>query len=382
MQPQSSGGAQSVIDRDGLRQLIDYLAADGFLVIGPRREDGGIVLTPISCPEDLPEGITAEQEPGRNRLGQEGGHALFAHAAPMQGWKRWLYPPVERLLRARRDGGGFAVETDDDDTQPRKYAFVGVRPCDLAALRILETVLGSRGARDARFAARRSGAVVVVANCTRATGTCFCASMGTGPRARAGFDLALTEIDDENGAARMVVASGSSRGETLLAAMARRPATDEERARADASIDAAGNSQRRRMVPEAAALLQRNLEHRQWHQVSERCLGCANCTLVCPTCFCATVEDTTDLAGNVAERWRKWDSCFTGDFTYIHGGSIRRSGGARYRQWITHKLSSWWQQFETSGCVGCGRCITWCPVGIDITEEVRNLRDSEGGAER
>ena len=132
------------------------------------------------------------------------------------------------------------------------------------------------------------------------------------------------------------------------------------------------------MVPDVAMLLRRNLEHRAWSRVAERCLGCANCTMVCPTCFCATVEDTTDLSGAIAERRRKWDSCFTCEFSSIHGGSIRRSGAARYRQWMTHKLSSWWQQFETSGCVGCGRCIVWCPVGIDITEEAHAIAAGEG----
>jgi ferredoxin len=135
----------------------------------------------------------------------------------------------------------------------------------------------------------------------------------------------------------------------------------------------------RRMEPDAADVLKRNLEHREWAKVAERCLGCANCTLVCPTCFCGPVADTTDLAGATAERWRRWDSCFTSDFSYIHGGSIRRSGASRYRQWITHKISHWWQQFGSSGCVGCGRCITWCPVGIDITEQVHRIKESEGG---
>jgi Fe-S oxidoreductase len=97
--------------------------------------------------------------------------------------------------------------------------------------------------------------------------------------------------------------------------------------------------------------------------------------MVCPTCFCTTVEDVSDVTGDHAERWRRWDSCFTLGFSYIHGGSIRNSGKARYRQWMTHKLASWIDQFGTSGCVGCGRCITWCPVGIDITEEARAIRD-------
>ena len=126
-------------------------------------------------------------------------------------------------------------------------------------------------------------------------------------------------------------------------------------------------------------LLQGNLEHPRWDDVAERCLTCGNCTMVCPTCFCTTVEDHSDLAGRRAERKRRWDSCFTMDFSYIHGGSVRDQARSRYRQWMTHKLASWIDQFGTSGCVGCGRCITWCPVGIDITEEVaRDPRAANG----
>ncbi len=129
-------------------------------------------------------------------------------------------------------------------------------------------------------------------------------------------------------------------------------------------------------------LLYRNLDHPRWDNVAARCLTCGNCTMACPTCFCTTVEDTTDLTGTRAERWRRWDSCFTMDFSYISGGSIRASSKSRYRQWMTHKLASWIDQFGTSGCVGCGRCITWCPVGIDITEEVYAIRESETTASK
>jgi Fe-S oxidoreductase len=104
--------------------------------------------------------------------------------------------------------------------------------------------------------------------------------------------------------------------------------------------------------------------------------------MVCPTCFCATVEDATDLTGSATERRRVWDSCFSQEFSYIHGGSVRTSAGARYRQWITHKLATWHEQFGVSGCVGCGRCITWCPVGIDITAEARAVRQGDAQGSR
>ena len=131
-------------------------------------------------------------------------------------------------------------------------------------------------------------------------------------------------------------------------------------------------------VTDIRDLLARNLENERWDDVATRCLTCGNCTLVCPTCFCLTVEDHTDLTGDHSERTRLWDSCFTLDHSYIHGGSIRPSGRSRYRQWLTHKFGTWHDQFGSSGCVGCGRCIAWCPVGIDVTEELTAIRASEG----
>jgi sulfhydrogenase subunit beta (sulfur reductase) len=186
----------------------------------------------------------------------------------------------------------------------------------------------------------------------------------------------LTEIMAD-GRHDFLVEAGSDRGAELLPLLGGRPADDGDLAAAAAVVEGTRAQMQRAMVPNAAELLGRNLEHPRWDAVAERCLSCANCTMVCPTCFCSTVEDTTDLTGDHVERWRRWDSCFTIDFSYIHGGAIRRETRSRYRQWMTHKLSSWHEQFGTSGCVGCGRCIAWCPVGIDITEEARAIYESE-----
>jgi Fe-S-cluster-containing hydrogenase component 2 len=124
-------------------------------------------------------------------------------------------------------------------------------------------------------------------------------------------------------------------------------------------------------------LLLGNLEHERWDQVAGRCLSCANCTMVCPTCFCSSVQEVADLTGDTARREHVWGSCFNDEHPYMNSGAVRKSIKARYRQWLTHKLAGWIDQFGTSGCVGCGRCITWCPVGIDLTEEVAAIR---GGA--
>ncbi len=371
---QATTDSRFVIDTDGLQGLIGVLSDDGYDVIGPRVSDGAIVLGLLSHIEDLPAGLHDEQDGGYYRLVHGEGRALFEYGPGPQGWKRYLYPPEERLWRARRQGQSFVV--DDQPEETPKYAFLGVRACDLRAMEIQDKVFDRDAQGDPRYVARRESAFVIAVNCARAGGTCFCVSMASGPRADAGFDISLTELVDDN-RHDFLAEAGSEKGAEMLARIDRRRATDADLNAADAVVSRTAAAMGREMIADAADVLKRNLDSTHWDAVADRCLTCGNCTMVCPTCFCATVEDVTDLSGEVAERWRKWDLCFSMEFSYIHGGSIRREGASRYRQWITHKLSSWWEQFGTSGCVGCGRCITWCPVGIDITEEARTLRAGE-----
>ncbi|MDP3063774.1 MAG: 4Fe-4S dicluster domain-containing protein, partial [Chloroflexota bacterium] len=227
------------------------------------------------------------------------------------------------------------------------------------------------------YQARRENAFIVAVNCGQAGGACFCASMNTGPRAASGYDLALTEVL-EAGRHHLVAEVGTERGAEVLAEAPHQPAGAAEVAAAERTVARTASQMGRTLDTSGIVdLLRRSYEHPRWEKVAARCLACGNCTNVCPTCFCTTVEDVTDLTGEHAERWRRWDSCFTSGFSYVHGGSVRPSAYARYRQWLIHKLSTWHDQFGASGCVGCGRCITWCPVGIDITEEVRAIRDSD-----
>jgi ferredoxin len=245
-----------------------------------------------------------------------------------------------------------------------------VRGCDLAALGILDRVLIGGAHPDDSYAGRRNGAFIVAVNCTEPGGLCFCASMGTGPACGPGYDLALTE-KVEGDSVEYLVEVGSSAGADVLAALSSRPAEPAEfRAAADAVQTAAGRMGRQMPEGDLRQLLIESRESTHWSQIASRCLTCGNCTMVCPTCFCTSVSDETDLTGGHAERWMEWASCFELDFSFIHEGPLRSSGQSRYRQWLTHKLSSWHDQFGSSGCVGCGRCIAWCPTGIDITEEM------------
>ena len=360
-----------VIDRRGFELLIAALQSRDYKVVAPTVRDGAIAYDEIGGVSDLPAGLTDEQEAGSYRLWCRDDDALFGYAVGPQSWKRYLFEPKTVVFRAQRvERVGF-VRAGPSDAAPR-YAFVGVRSCEIAAIGIQDRVFLGGSHADPHYRARRDAFIVAV-QCGEPGGTCFCASMRTGPRAEAGFDLALTEIvaGDRH---EFVVEVGSSRGDDLLGQVPSRPADSSDLGAARAVTDSASERMGRRLdadgLPERLAAV---LEHSHWDQVASRCLGCTSCTLVCPTCFCSRVSDTTDLKGREATRTRTWDSCFTLGHSYLHGGSVRSTIRDRYRQWLTHKLSTWVAQFGTSGCVGCGRCITWCPVGIDITVEVQAL---------
>jgi ferredoxin len=364
-------GDSAVLDRAGFAALLQALVADGRELVGPTVRDGAIVLDTLRGIDELPRGVGDDQAPGRYRLRERGDEALFGYAASPHSWKRELLPPRVPLVQIRRSAGGLAFEAAAPPA--RRLAFVGARACELAAIGVQDRVLRDGAHPDPDYRARRNDVFVLAMHCGSPAGTCFCVSMDTGPRARGGYDLAATEL--LAGEHRFVVEVGTAAGGAILGRVASRTTTPDDAAAAAAVTDGAATRMGRTMQAEGLRdVLMSNLEHPRWQQVADRCLGCANCTMSCPTCFCTSVEDTTDLSGDHATRTRSWDSCFTADFAYVHGGSARPSLRARYRQWLTHKLATWHDQFGSSGCVGCGRCITWCPVGIDITEEVAAIR--------
>jgi sulfhydrogenase subunit beta (sulfur reductase) len=364
-----------ILERRDFDSLFAVLKERGYRVIAPTVNDGALVYDEVTSSEDLPAGYTDEQAPATYRLKKGNGKAIFGYTLGPQSWKRFLYPPSVCLWEAKRKGKAF--QADEQKTEQTAYAFMGVRACELHAIEILDKIFLKGSFVDRSYAARRNDLFIVAVNCTHAGETCFCASMGTGPRADGGFDLALSEFN--NGSHHFfIVEVGSERGAEVLRGVPHEPASEGQKASVNQSTEQTIAHMARVMVTsDIKELLYKNYDHPRWNDVANRCLSCANCTMVCPTCFCTTVEDVTDLTGEHAERWRKWDSCFTMDFTYIHGGSTRASTRARYRQWMTHKLATWIDQFGTTGCVGCGRCITWCPVGIDITEEVKAIRETK-----
>ena len=353
-----------------LDTLLHALRGQGFEVLGPTVRDQAIVYDTIDSARDLPVGVRDQQSPGSYRLSKRSDRAYFGFVVGPHSWKKYLFPPRTQLWEARRTDGGFSVE-EPERVQPKR-AFLGVRGCELAALTIQDRVFLGGEFVDSDYAARRRDVFLVAVNCTDPAATCFCTSMDTGPSARGGYDLALTEVYTEGH--YFLVESGSGAGKELIRRLDLREAAPEDRARAAGAMERSRNQITRTLQTEGLREgLLRNLEHPRYKLTAERCLACGNCTMVCPTCFCSSVEDVTDLTGETSSRERRWTSCFTQEHTYTAGGTARTSHGSMYRQWLTHKLSTWWDQFDTSGCVGCGRCLTWCPVGIDITEEAHEI---------
>jgi ferredoxin len=360
------------LSTEDLQHIVMSLQQKGYEVIGPRHSDGVIVYDRIHSTDDLPAGFVDEQAPGMYRLAKNGGTQFFGYTLPPQSWKRFLYPPRRELIAFDKDGKLFGVSHQKDEAKP--YAFIGARPCELKAISIQDKVFSSGDYIDDGYLSARRRNFIIAVNCSHAGENCFCTSFGTGPEAESGFDIALTEIVNEE-KHFFVAETGSDAGASLIEEIGAARAVEGDmdaaheviRKTSDAitkSLDIAG-------LPK---LLSDNSDHPHWDDVAKRCLTCGNCTMVCPTCFCSTVEDATDLSGKTAKRTRIWDSCFTMDFARVSGGNFRISAKSRYRQWLTHKLSSWVEQFGVSGCVGCGRCITWCPVGIDLTAEVGAIK--------
>lgn len=350
--------------REQLQVLINELQAMGYQCVGPQIRDGAIVYDSLEDCSGLPQGVSEQQSPGSYKLAGNNSERYFAWANGPQAIKPYVFSPRETLWRCEQDNAG-SLHFVDLAPNPEPVAIIGVRACDLAALFIQDKHFLHEEKKDVYYRARRKQLFLVAVNCTHPADTCFCVSTDDGPRASYGYDILLSELDDG-----FLVHGLSERGVELVKKLTTTPATAMQLQLANEEIDNAARQQSRQLPSRnLKQVLFDNLDHPRWEEVASRCLACGNCTSVCPTCFCHAEDDAPALDGKSSDYYRQWDSCFTQGHSYIHGITIRATTAQRYRQWLTHKLGSWHDQYGRSGCVGCGRCITWCPVGIDITEE-------------
>ncbi len=360
-----------LLKSNNLNDLFLLLKKKGYDIIGPTIRDRAVVLDTLASPDDLPVGYHDRQTPGSYRLENVNDGTYFSYVVGMESWKKYLYPPYQKLLTVHRGKTGFEVEPNPE--KPRKIAAFGVRPCELKAIAIHDRIFTEGEIKDSGYMKRRQNMFIVAVNCTNPGNNCFCTSMKTGPKADSGYDLALTEVK-EGKDHYFVVEAGSPAGTEIVAGLKLKKADDDSiKAAQKKMFEATASMESKLDLPEIKSALEKNFDNPDWETIASKCLACGNCTMVCPTCFCTTMQDDTALDGSEAGRLRIWDSCHNIEFSYIHGGSIRNSGQSRYRQWVMHKMAYWVDQFGTHGCVGCGRCITWCPVGIDITATVRQI---------
>ncbi|MGA2496844.1 MAG: 4Fe-4S dicluster domain-containing protein [Tepidisphaeraceae bacterium] len=364
------------LPRAALAELVALLRSRGYTVIGPKLTGLTVMLGPVESAEELAHGIRDEQDGGTYRLVPGSPDLGFEYVVGMNSARGFLFPPTQRLYQCHVEGQAFIL--DAGPPQAPKLAFLGIRPCDLAAMHTQDRVFGLQDSTTMRctaedlYAEARKEALLIVVNCTKPAKTCFCTSMGTGPAATAGFDLCLTELR-----AGFVITAGSDAGRELLKQLPVRDPTSAELELAELKLHNAADHMGRRLDTKGLKeILDQAIENPQWDDVAKRCLSCGNCTMVCPTCFCSTVMDSNDIENGRATRSRLWESCHTHQFTYTTAGPVRNTTRGRYRHWLRHKLCTWFDQFGVSGCVGCGRCITWCPVGIDITAEAARIRQT------
>ena len=362
-------GSTIAIEKPVLDNILIRLQEEGYLTIGPRVKNETLVYEQIEGLDDLPRGYITEQDAGYFRL-QQTSHSRYFDVIPgAQSWKQFLFPPRVDLFRLQKTNGHW--EKVSEENQNVKYAFIGVRACELNAILIQDKAFMREDFTDPIYRSRRERVFILSVDCLHPAETCFCASMNTGPRVKDSFDLNLTELDDV-----FLVKVGSEIGRNILNGLPFELASSFMLSNAERGLENAAQQMKRTLntdgLPEFVLA---NLDHPQWEEIGQRCLSCANCTQVCPTCFCWDARDEVTLNNNETRRERVWDSCFNPGFSYQAGGNTRPSIQSRYRQWLSHKLGSWPQQYGTLGCVGCGRCITWCPAKIDLTKEISIMRE-------
>jgi len=358
-----------------LQRLFDQLKQAGYTVVAPQQVDGAIVYRETETASTLPQGVVDRQQPGQYRLETTPDPRYFGWSSGVQGVKSALFPPQELLWQSTRQADG-QIQFSPLHAPQQPVALFGLRSCDLAAIRLMDKHFLRSGEEDPWYQQCRSHQLLIAVSCSHASESCFCASTATGPEPEQGFDLRLDEL-----ASGFLIQAGSAVGNRLLLDLALESATELQIAEADESLGAVAASQKRAIASnDFRPHFLDKTESPIWEQIAERCLGCGNCTALCPTCFCHREEEVATLDLQQSSHQRVWDSCFSDEHSQLHGIPVRTGRRERYRQWMTHKLAGWHDQFGESGCVGCGRCITWCPVGIDLVQESARFVEAQNDA--
>jgi len=361
-----------------IEKIFLYLKQE-YKIIGNKIENNSVILAELENLSDTPSGYSDEQSPGKYKLINNKSEQLFSFSLSPQSWKKYLHPPESTLWKIHKKDNSFNIETPK--IEKNKMAFWGIRPCDFEAIKIYDGVFLRDNKTNLKYKSIRDNLFIFAINCTVNHNTCFCSSMNSGPDIKDGFDLAVTEIfienDENNTSHHFILNADTQKGQNIVDKFQFKEASKEEVNFAKNKVienkESITNTFNTKNLDK---ILQDNYNHEIWYKMGEKCTSCSNCTFVCPTCYCTRTVDFTNLDGSMATRISKWDSCFSKDFTRINNKYIRDSLSSRYRHWVMHKFSTWQEQFGTQGCTGCGRCITWCPSGINIVKVIREIQAS------
>jgi ferredoxin len=333
-----------VIERSAMDSLIGLLHKKGYQVFGPVHKGPDYVFGSINKASEL----------------------ALDYVTTILSPKKYLYPPSEKLFKFNSET--FAINASDGTG---KQAILAVHPCDLSAISFLDKVRTSGTFEDPKYKERRDNTLIIGMNCGKSGDQCFCASFGTGPDAKQGYDLLLTDLGD-----RYLVETGSDSGKAVVTDLKLKKASAADSQEKDRRTKSVRQSIKRSINTEGLPKqLDKNFNHEIWAKLKDDCYSCGSCTTVCPTCYCYNVVDNLDFSLKEGERVRNWDSCQLFEFGAVaQGGNFRRERDSRVKQWIYHKLNYSQPQFGSFGCTGCGRCIKNCTKGIDVTDVVNKIQ--------
>ncbi len=323
---------------------------ESFQLIGPVEKEGHFVFSLIEEVNDL----------------------VMDYDTTMLGPRKFIFLPEEKICTIYQKDQGFTIKKVQD--VPGQL-LIGVHSCDLHAILVLDKVFLLKSFQDHNYRLRRENTLIMALNCTKVCPTCFCSSMGTGPFVELdkGFDFLLTDCGES-----YLIESFSEKAKDLLLPL-NLPQADDSLFKKKEQLfqELKGRFIKNLDTTNLVQTLLENQDHPVWQRTAEeRCLGCTNCTMVCPTCFCFNVKDKISFDLKECDRVRYWDSCQELHFAEVHGANYRSSRKARLRQFVTHKLATWVEQFGCFGCIGCGRCMYWCPTHIDLTEMAKEVQKS------
>lgn len=345
-------------DMESLEKLILALKSRGLAVLAYKLQGDLPVFGEVGSLRDILVEYSDLQSPGSYKLVKDM-RGFFRHSQYSP--KYFLHPPIQDVYEVSDD---FNIA--QTRTNPVPTALFGIKPCDLAAIEVLDKILEC----DDVYQARRSSiAYIIVEECVEPGGTCFCGSVGAGPSVTKGYDVAYTRLDD-----KVLFKVGSSKGMELIEKLGLAKAPEKLlRKYEELLVDAKRKASRLPPLETIAKALEDVAPAEEfWRYVSARCVGCTNCNMVCPTCFCTEFVDYANLTGN-ARRERQWFGCLSYTYGQVAGQHFRPELLMRYRHFVLHKFVFYQKQIGLPGCVGCGRCITWCPMGIDLREVVSRV---------